>query len=100
MSKLRRVYDPQEAVTLLKEWITALAPGLQIDADESRWGEGELRVTVAAAGNKPVRWVIERRVLELAAAGDDVGAPDRPPFKAILADVVRRAEQGATVTPR
>ena len=90
----------REAVTLLKRWIVVLAPGLEIDADQSRWGEGELPVTVAAAGKQPVRWVIERRVFELAAAGEDVGAPDRPPFKAILADVVRRAEQGATIIPR
>jgi len=89
--------NAQEAVTLLKEWIAALAPGLEIDADQSRWGQGELWVTVAVAGKEPVRWVIERRVLELAAAGEDSGTPDRPPFKAILAGVVQRAEKGTTI---
>ena len=90
----------REAVTLLRQWIAAFVPGLEIDADQSRWGEGELRVTVAAAGKQPVRWVIERRVFELAAADEDSGTSDRPPFKTILADVVRRAKQGATILPK
>ena len=78
----------------MKGWIAALAPELEIGTDHSRWGQGELWVTVAVEGKVPVRWVIERRVLELAAAGEDGGTSDRPPFKDILASVVRRAEQG------
>jgi len=88
--------EAHEAVEFVKEWVAAADPSLEVECDPSKWDQGELWVKVARPGDEPVRWYINREVLELAAAGEDEGTPYRPPLKKILADVVERAREGAT----
>lgn len=89
--------EAHEAVEFVREWVAALDPSLEVKCDPSKWDQGDLYVKVARPGDEPVRWYINREVLELAAAGEDEGTPYRPPLKKILADVVERAREGAAV---
>lgn len=83
----------------MNAWVAALDPSSELEAEQSRWEQGELWVTVARPGKEPVRWVVQRSALELAAAGRDAGTRDRPSLKDILAHVVQRAQEGAATSP-